>query len=67
MPEMTGDEFAKAILQIRPDIPIILCTGFNEQMNEERARQIGVRHLIYKPVVRNTLAEIITQTLGRQA
>ena len=67
MPEMTGDEFAKATLQIRPDIPIILCTGFNEQMNEERARQIGVRQLIYKPVVRNTLAEIVKEMLDSQA
>jgi signal transduction histidine kinase/CheY-like chemotaxis protein len=66
MPEMTGDEFAKAILQIRPDIPVILCTGFSEQMSEERARQIGVRRLIYKPVVRSTLAEIVKDMLDRQ-
>ena len=66
MPEMAGDEFSRALLRIRPDMPIILCTGFNEQMNEERARQIGVRKLIYKPVVRNGLAEIIKDTLGRE-
>jgi signal transduction histidine kinase/CheY-like chemotaxis protein len=66
MPEMTGDEFARTLLRIRPDIPIILCTGFNEQMNEERARQIGVRRLIYKPVVRNALAEIIKDLLDRE-
>ena len=66
MPEMAGDEFSRALLRIRPDMPIILCTGFNEQMNEERARQIGIRQLIYKPVVRNALAEIIKDTLGRE-
>jgi signal transduction histidine kinase len=64
MPEMTGDEFARALLGMQPDIPIILCTGFNEQMNEEHARQIGIRRLIYKPVVRNALAEIIKDVLG---
>jgi len=63
MPEMTGDEFARATLRIRPDMPIILCTGFNEQMNEERARHIGIRQLIYKPLVRAKLAEVVKEAL----
>ena len=63
MPEMTGDEFARAALKIRPDMPIILCTGFNEQMTEERARHIGIRQLIYKPLVRAKLAEVVKEAL----
>jgi len=64
MPEMTGDELTRAVLQIRPDIPVILCTGFNEQMNEERAHTIGVRQLIYKPIVRSALADAIKAAIG---
>ena len=63
MPELTGEELAHAILQKRPDIPIILCTGFNEHMNEERARRLGIRRLIYKPIVRNTLADVVRNAL----
>jgi signal transduction histidine kinase/uncharacterized membrane-anchored protein YhcB (DUF1043 family) len=63
MPEITGDEFARSILEIRPDMPVFLCTGFNEQMNEERARQIGIRQLIYKPIVRNALGALLRDAL----
>lgn len=63
MPELTGEELARAILQKRPDIPVILCTGFNEHMNEERARRLGIRRLIYKPIVRNALAEVVRNAL----
>jgi signal transduction histidine kinase/CheY-like chemotaxis protein len=63
MPELTGEELARSVLEKRPDIPVILCTGFNEHMNEERARHIGVRRLIYKPIVRNTLADIVRNAL----
>lgn len=64
MPELTGEELARAIQQIAPDIPVIICTGFNENMNEERARQLGIRRLVYKPIVRNTLAEIVRNALN---
>jgi CheY-like chemotaxis protein len=63
MPELTGEELARAIRQIEPDIPVIMCTGFNENMNEDRARQLGIRRLVYKPIVRSTLAEIVRNAL----
>jgi signal transduction histidine kinase/uncharacterized membrane-anchored protein YhcB (DUF1043 family) len=63
MPELTGEELARNVLQISPDIPIVLCTGFNEHMNEERARHLGIRRLVYKPMVRSALAEIIRDAL----
>jgi len=67
MPEMTGDEFARAALTTRSDMPIILCTGFNEQMTEERARDIGIRQLIYKPLVRAKLAEVVKEALANRS
>jgi len=63
MPKMTGDELAKKILAIRPDIPIILCTGFSEHINEEQAKAIGVRKLIMKPFIMREMAEAIRQVL----
>jgi len=50
MPEITGAELSKRILRIRPEIPIIMCTGYSEVMNAEAAKIIGIRDYILKPV-----------------
>jgi CheY-like chemotaxis protein len=57
MPGLTGDRLAKAILEIRPEIPIVLCTGFSRLINEERARSMGIRCFLMKPL---TLPQIAT-------
>ena len=49
MPKMMGDRLAKKLVEIRPDIPIIICTGYSERMSEEKAKRIGVKALIMKP------------------
>ncbi|MCA1786789.1 MAG: response regulator, partial [Desulfobacteraceae bacterium] len=51
MPKMSGDKLAGEILTIRPDIPILLCTGFSETMTDEKMAAIGVKGLIMKPFV----------------
>jgi CheY-like chemotaxis protein len=63
MPNMTGAELAPKLLDIRPDIPIILCTGFSEVINEEKAKAMGIREYILKPVVRDVLARTIRKVL----
>ncbi len=50
MPNMTGDRFAIEILSIRPDIPIILCSGFSEKIDAEKAKALGIRKYIEKPL-----------------
>jgi len=55
MAKMTGDTLAKTAMKIRPGLPVILCTGYSEQVDRERASNLGVRKLLYKPF---TLAEI---------
>ena len=65
MPNMTGDKLAKAMMKIRPDIPIILCTGFSERITEENAWEIGIRKLAMKPLAMRYLAEAIREVLGR--
>ena len=63
MSNMTGGELAENIIKIRPDIPIILCTGFSEVMSEQKARAIGIRKYITKPITYNKLATTIRRAL----
>ncbi len=50
MPQMTGDKLTKEILSIRPDMPIILCSGFSEKIDAEKAKGLGIRKYIEKPL-----------------
>jgi signal transduction histidine kinase len=56
MPRMTGAEVASELLRIRPDLPIILCTGFGRAMTPARARALGVREYLSKPFTLEELA-----------
>jgi len=67
MPGMTGDALAREILRIRPDIPIILCTGFSHTMTEAAAKAIGFRAYLEKPLGRRELAQAIRSVLGQPA
>jgi CheY-like chemotaxis protein len=49
MPEMAGDELAQRMLAIRPDLPIILCSGFSKKLTPQRLREIGIKKLLSKP------------------
>ncbi|MBT3368546.1 MAG: PAS domain S-box protein, partial [Nitrospina sp.] len=54
MPRMTGDRLTKEILTIRPHMPVIICTGYSERMSEKKAKALGVRKYLEKPIdVRN--------------
>jgi len=63
MPKMTGIELAEQMVKIRKDIPIILCTGFSESINEEKANLIGIQAFVMKPVIMSDLAEKIRDVL----
>jgi len=63
MPNMTGKDLAKELLTIQPNIPIILCTGFSEQIDETRAKEIGIKAFVMKPVVMHDIANIIRDVL----
>ena len=66
MPHMTGAELAKEVMKIRPDIPIILCTGFSEILSENQAMAIGIREFVMKPVVLNDLADTVRRLLDEK-
>ncbi len=63
MPEMTGDKLAGELLSIRSDIPIILCTGFSEQINDQKARDIGIKAFVMKPFTLSRFAETVRALL----
>ena len=63
MPKMTGDRLATELLSIRPGIPIILCTGFNERITQEKAKEMGIRKFVMKPLVMAELAEAVREVL----
>ncbi len=63
MPELTGIELAEKIKSVRSGIPIILITGFSETIDGERAKKIGIRRFLMKPLVRRELAEVIRNVL----
>ncbi|MBU3952921.1 MAG: response regulator [Proteobacteria bacterium] len=63
MPKMAGDKMAKKMMAIRPDIPVIICTGFHEDISEETARQKGFKRFLMKPVDFNNLALEVRRVL----
>ena len=62
MPNMTGLELAQELMRIRPDIPVILCTGFSELVTAERAKSLGLKEFIMKPVVLRQLAGAVRRS-----
>lgn len=64
MPVMTGVDLARRVLQIRPDIPIILCTGYSSLVNEEQARACGIKEFAMKPITKKGLATLLRKVLG---
>lgn len=60
---MTGDQLAHQIRQISPNIPIIICTGFSERINEENAEEIGVNGFLMKPIIKSNMAGMIRKVL----
>ena len=63
MPKMTGENLAKELISIRPDIPVILCTGFSVRMDEKKALNMGIRAFILKPILKREIAETIRAVL----
>lgn len=63
MPHLTGAGLTRELLAIRPNLPIILCTGFSELIDAEKARSLGVREYLMKPFVLRSMAESVRRAL----
>ncbi len=59
MPGMTGFDLARQVLHIRPDLPVILCTGYSNLIDEKAAKQAGIKAFVMKPVTKKELAEAL--------
>jgi PAS domain S-box-containing protein len=63
MPGMTGSDLARRVLQIRPDIPIILCTGYSNIMDEKLAKTLGIKEFAMKPLTQTVIASLLHKVL----
>ena len=66
MPGMTGGDLAHRLLQIRPSLPIILCTGYSSQISEEKAKSLGIKGFGKKPLAQKDIASLIRNVLDRE-
>jgi len=63
MPNMTGDELSVELMKIRPDIPVVLCTGYSKKMSEKAALEIGIKAFASKPITKADLAKTVRKVL----
>jgi CheY-like chemotaxis protein len=64
MPHMTGDKLARELLSCRSDIPIIICTGYSEQIFDQKAKEIGIRAFVRKPIAMREIAGLIRKVVS---
>lgn len=63
MPKMTGDVFAQKLMAVRQDIPVIICTGFSARIDEEKAKTMGIKAFVSKPILKRDIAVTIRKVL----
>ncbi len=63
MPKMTGDQLAKEMISIRKDVAIIICTGFSEKIDREKAKSIGIKDFLKKPASKSDFAKLLRKVL----
>jgi len=67
MPLMTGERLAMEMILIKPGIPIIICTGFSDENDVKRAKTMGVKGFLMKPMAIGDLAEMVRNVLDEVA
>jgi PAS domain S-box-containing protein len=66
MPNMSGDKLASELIKIRPGIPILFCTGFSERISKEKAKALGIKGYLMKPIVMKDLSKKIRDVLDNK-
>ena len=66
MPQMTGVKLSEKLMDIRPDIPIIICTGYSALVDEEKAKELGLAAYIMKPIDMQETAQTIRNVLDKK-
>ncbi len=63
MPKMTGAELAREVLALRPDLPVIMTTGFSENIDRAKAKRLGIKEFLLKPVKKEQLSVVVRKVL----
>jgi CheY-like chemotaxis protein len=66
MPGMTGDALAKELIHLKPSIPVIICTGYSQAIDHERAMRRGVKAFVMKPILINEIAAAVRKVLDKE-
>ena len=64
MPRLTGEGLARELLAMRPDLPLIVCSGFSQTFTPEKAKALGVRDYLHKPFSKQELAQSLERALA---
>jgi CheY-like chemotaxis protein len=65
MPRLTGDKLAGEMMKIRPDIPVILCTGYSRKIGDKSAAELGIKAFLMKPLTQDVLSKTVREVLDR--
>jgi PAS domain S-box-containing protein len=65
MPGLTGDNLSSELMKIRPEVPVIICTGYSEKIDERRAKDLGIKGLIMKPFTIRGLSKTVRTVLDQ--
>ena len=63
MPQMTGDRLAAEVMKIRPELPVIICTGFSKKLSDEQVQALGIKAVAMKPIAREDLSKTVRKVL----
>ncbi|MDY0375199.1 MAG: PAS domain S-box protein [Desulfobacterium sp.] len=66
MPNMTGAQLARELIALRPDIPIIVSTGFSETLDKKDMKELGIKDFLMKPVVKSEMARVVRRVLDER-
>ena len=64
MPDLTGSELARRLRKRRPDLPVVICSGFSRHLTPEKADELKIDEFLIKPIARQQLGEAIRRALG---
>jgi CheY-like chemotaxis protein len=66
MPGMTGDALARELMRIRPRLPVIICTGYSQSIDERKAAEMGIRGFVMKPILIDRIAAAVRKALAAE-
>jgi CheY-like chemotaxis protein len=66
MPGMTGDALARELMRIRPGLPVVICTGYSQTVDQQRAHKMGIKTFVMKPILINELAAAVRKAFNKE-